>query len=118
MPYQRKKELKECYFGNFEGQDERLNPQPPYKDFFVQYGGESETQLQDRMHKAIFSIMENTEKDDQVLIVSHAGAILNFLSTLNLNPFKIKEKGFSNCSVLVFDYKNKELSLEKIINPK
>lgn len=117
LPYQRRKDIKECYFGNFEGQDERLNPKPPYKDFFVQYGGESESHLQKRMHEAIFSIMEKTEQNDQVLIVSHAGAIFNFLSTVNINPAKIKKAGFSNCSVLVFNYQDKQLTLEKIINP-
>lgn len=118
LPYHRRKDLKEWYFGNFEGQDERLNPQPPYKDFFVPYGGESQKQVQDRIHKAVFSIMENTEKDDQALIVSHAGAIFNFLLSVDVDALKIRKAGFSNCSVLVFDYKNDNLYLEKIVNPK
>ncbi len=42
ISYQRLKGLKEEYFGSFEGQDERLNPQVPYNDFFVQYGGEDQ----------------------------------------------------------------------------
>lgn len=33
ISYQRLKGLKEEYFGSFEGQDERLNPQVPYNDF-------------------------------------------------------------------------------------
>lgn len=41
--------LKEEYFGSFEGQDGRLNPEPPYKDFFVQYGGENQQDVQKRI---------------------------------------------------------------------
>ncbi len=42
LPYTSRKDLKEWNFGRLEGEGEHLNPQLPYRDFFVQYGGEDE----------------------------------------------------------------------------
>ncbi len=45
MDYTRLKGLKEWNFGSIEGESESLNPPLPYKDFFVQYGGEEEKEF-------------------------------------------------------------------------
>lgn len=116
QPYKRLKGLKECYFGQFEGQDERLNPQPPYGDFFLQYGGESEAQVQQRMKKTLTQIMDQTKKDEQILVVSYAGAMVNFAVSLGLNARKIIASGFQNCSILEFNYTNKRFEFKRLIN--
>lgn len=116
QPYKRLKGLKECYFGQFEGQDERLNPKPPYGDFFVQYGGESELQVQRRMKKTLTKIMAQTESGQQIVVVSHAGAIINFAVSLGLDGRKIIASGFQNCSILKFSYVNKHFKFAGLIN--
>lgn len=116
LPYQRLKGLKECYFGQFEGQDERLNPRPPYGNFFVQYGGESEAQVQQRMKKTLTRIMNQTGTDQQVLVVSHAGAMVNFAVSLGLDASKIIAASFQNCSILEFNYINKQFEFKQLIN--
>ena len=117
LPYQRLKGLKECNFGEFEGQDERLNPQPPYGDFFVQYGGESDVQVQQRLLKALSQIMQSANKNENILVVSHAGAIFNFLVAANIDVTPIVGQRFGNCSIVVIDYQNNKFRFEKVINP-
>lgn len=117
LPYQRLKGLKECNFGEFEGQDERLNLQPPYGDFFVQYGGESDVQVQQRLLKALSQIMQSANKNENILVVSHAGAIFNFLVAANIDVTPIVGQRFGNCSIVVIDYQNNKFRFEKVINP-
>lgn len=76
MPYTRLKGLKEWNFGEFEGKDECLNPPLPYKDFFVQFGGESQQQLIDRMNTTLKEVVDMN--NEVILIVSHGAAITNF----------------------------------------
>ncbi|GAA0340622.1 hypothetical protein GCM10008931_35480 [Oceanobacillus oncorhynchi subsp. oncorhynchi] len=58
MPYKRVKGLKEWNFGTFEAEHEYLNPQLPYRDFFVAYGGEEEMQLRKRVSDTLLKIMQ------------------------------------------------------------
>ncbi|WP_308556421.1 histidine phosphatase family protein [uncultured Lactobacillus sp.] len=118
LPYQRLKGLKECYFGSFEAQDERLNPPIPYKDFFVKYGGESEDQVVKRMTDTLLKIAQDNPGDKNILIVSHAGAILNFLKSINADMDKIFKIGFSNASVAKIEFDNGQFKLTKIITKK
>lgn len=53
IPFKREKDLREFAFGRYEAHDESLNPKPPYGDFFKQFGGESQDEVQDRMDKTI-----------------------------------------------------------------
>lgn len=106
MPYQRLKGLKEYDFGVFEGQSEQLNPKivgkNGYGDFFVQFGGESADQVAHRMAQTITAIM-NQEDHQQVLIVSHGGAIFSF-ARLYFDAVKILGQGFKNLSTLIFTF--------------
>lgn len=117
IPYQRLKGLKECNFGEFEGQDERLNPKPPYGDFFVQYGGESDIQVQHRLLKTLSEIMQSADDNNNILVVSHAGAIFNFLVAAGIDVTQVIGHRFGNCSVLVFDYQNNNFKFKELINP-
>lgn len=114
--YDRLKELKEQNFGSFEAHDERLNPPLPYKDFFVKYGGEDEKDVSQRMITALTAIMENAQENDNILVVSHAGAIFNFFRGLDFDMDKIFASHFSNCSVAKLIYDNGQFKLKKIIN--
>ena len=81
MPYVRTKGLKENYYGELEGESERLNSHLTPKDcetFYLQYKGESSNTTRDRMVKTLTEIM-NKEDHHSVLAVSHSGACFNFL---------------------------------------
>lgn len=117
MPYTRLKGLKEMGFGSFEAQDERLNPKPPYHDFFVQYGGEDQEEVKERMIKALSEIMAKVKNNEKVLAVSHAGACFNFLMATGVDPQTALKQRFGNCSIMIFNYQNGKFQLEKIVNP-
>lgn len=116
MPYQRCKGLKEMNFGIFEGESEDLNPdRKVFEDFFVAYGGESRTMVRERLVATCKEIMEK-EDHQSVLVVSHAGACLHFLSEW-MDPSAIMKDGFGNCTILKFAYENGSFTLLEVIRP-
>lgn len=117
MSYQRIKGLKEWNFGSFEAQDERLDPPQPYGDFFVKYGGESQKDLAERMYMTISSLMSCCKESDNVLIVSHGGAIANFMRRTGFDwkNFRANYK-FTNCSVLRIEYQDNKYNFRGVIN--
>ncbi|WP_353956626.1 histidine phosphatase family protein [Allocoprobacillus halotolerans] len=80
QPYQRCKGLKENNYGLLEGEPDYLAENDPQKcaTYYLQFGGESNETLKERMVKTLTEIMD---KDDHqsVLAVSHGGACFNFL---------------------------------------
>ncbi|MCT6892051.1 MAG: histidine phosphatase family protein, partial [Lactobacillus sp.] len=95
---------------------EHLNPPLPYKDFFVQFGGESQEQVVARINKAITEITEFS-CHKQILIVSHGGAIANFYRKWEeYNTFKRKDH-IRNCAVLKYEYEDGIFRLQSIFNP-
>lgn len=117
MPFKRDKNLKEMAFGKFEAHDETLNPKPPYGDFFKQFGGESATEVQTRMDQAVRSILQDIPDNKNVLIVSHAGAIVNFLVKEFSASVLLHVKHFGNCGVVILTYDGKDFTLKKVVNP-
>lgn len=116
MPYKRLKGLKENFYGELEGESERLNSHLTPKDcetFYLQYGGESSNTVKDRMTKTLTEIMEK-EDHQSVLAVSHGGACFNFLRGLQ-DPTNELRKGFGNCCIFVFEFDNHRFSLKEII---
>lgn len=116
LSYQRLKGLKEQFFGSFEAEDERLNPPIPYEDFFVKYGGESQDQVKKRMLDTVLKIARENKSSSNILIVSHAGAIFNFLEAINADVEQVFKIGFTNASVAKIEFKNDQLKLVSIIN--
>lgn len=116
MPYKRLKGLKENFYGELEGESERLNSHLTPKDcetFYLQYGGESSNTVKDRMTKTLTEIMKK-EDHQSVLAVSHGGACFNFLRGLQ-DPTNELRKGFGNCCIFVFEFDNHQFSLKEII---
>lgn len=115
IPYTRLKGLKEMNFDVFEGESEDLKPldKKDYENFFVKYGGESLSQVKERMLKTCTEIME---KDDHntVLAVSHGLASLCFLSNFE-DTDEMMKKGIPNCTIFKYEYENKEFKLIEII---
>lgn len=114
IPYVRLKGLKEMSFGLFEGESEDLKPKKrDYENFFVEYGGESLSQVGERMLKTCTEIMEK-EDHKVVLAVSHGVASLCFLSNFQ-DTHEIMQTGIPNCTIFKYEYENKEFKLVDII---
>ncbi|EHR32608.1 histidine phosphatase family protein [Helcococcus kunzii] len=115
MPYKRVKGLREWNFGDLEGEGEHLNPPLPYRDFFVQFGGEDEFEFQKRMVDTITEIAENTEGEN-ILIVSHGAAIAQFYRYwLDKSEVRRGEGGIQNCSLFHYHYVDGEFILQEIV---
>ena len=113
LPYLRKKGLREHGFGQFEGQPEYLNPTPPYGDFFVPWGGESDAQLEARITQTIGTIMEQATGAN-ILVVSHAGACHTFLQ--HYAPNQLHQR-LPNAGIIIFDYAQGDFKLRQIVDP-
>lgn len=120
QPYRRLKGLKEWDFGVFEGQPEFLNPhvQPErnsYGDFFVQFQGESDLDVQARMDKTLTKIMEQATDGENILAVSHGGAIYAFLlKWVDINVIRQKIS-LHNCAVVKLTYDQGKFKFENVI---
>lgn len=115
MPYTRLKGLKEWNFGTFEGESEDLNPKLPYGDFFVQFNGEGEKEMQQRVAATCEEIMEDSE-NNVVLAVSHGAACRGFMRYWNHTSSMDLKGRIGNCCILKFEYENREFKLVEIIN--
>jgi len=114
LTYTRLKGLKEWNFGTFEGESEDLNPPLPYGDFFVKFGGEDQTELQERIAITCQKIME--EDNEVVLAVSHGAALRNFMRVWEHRSSIVQQDRIGNCCILKFEYENREFKLVEIIN--
>ena len=119
MEYVRLKGLKEWNFGTFEGESEDLNPKNKkcgtYGDFFVQYNGEEDLEVQKRMNKTLTEIM-NKEDHETVLAVSHGGACFMFLRKWE-DLSKREKIHFTNCCILKFEFEDNEFKFIEVIDP-
>lgn len=114
MPYTRLKGLKEWNFGAFEGKDECLNPPLPYGDFFKQFGGESDVEVQKRLSGTLLKIMQK-EDHKNVLAVAHGGACAQFM-LFWLHTSKIpRVRGIGNCAIFIYEFENDTFTLTEYI---
>lgn len=115
MSYKRIKGLKEMFYGELEGESERLNCKTPQEceTYYLQFGGESSNTVLKRMKETLINIMK---QDDhyQVLAVSHSGACYNFLRAWQ-DPMEELKKGFGNCCIFVYEFENDVFTLEEVI---
>lgn len=119
MPYTRLKGLKEQFYGELEGESERLNRHLTPKDcetFYLQYHGESSNTVKDRMMATLKEVMDK-EDHHSVLAVSHSGACFNFLRGIQ-DPMEELKKGFGNCCVFVYEYEDGLFRLLEVIRQK
>lgn len=112
LTYTRLKGLKELNFGLFESESEDLHPDMETREsHYVQFGGESRSQLRNRMVETCIGIMEQTDHH-AVLAVSHAGACKQFLSEWQ-DPADEAKKGFTNCCIFEYSYKDSSLVCDR-----
>nr|WP_284248700.1 histidine phosphatase family protein [Tetragenococcus halophilus] len=115
MPYKRVKGLKEWNFGRFEGEHEYLNPELPYRDFFVQFDGEGEDEVQKRISDCLLKIMQG-EDGKNVLAVSHGATCGRFAANWAHKSNVFKNAPVANCCVFVYEFENNEFTLLEIVN--
>jgi probable phosphoglycerate mutase len=115
MPYTRLKGIKEWNFGVYEGKDECLNPKPPYGDFFVQFGGEAEMQVRERMNRTLTEVMRK-EDHQVVLAVSHGGACAGMARYWASNNKVQYTPGIKNCAIFRYEFEDDKFSLCEVIN--
>lgn len=116
MSYRRVKGLKEWNFGTFEGEAEFLNPPLPYGDFFVNYGGEAETDLRQRISKTLAEIMGEAA-GETILAVSHGASCRQFMRQWAHTSQVDQKSRLKNCCILKFNYSTDgTFQLEEIIN--
>lgn len=113
QPYERRKNLREWNFGSYEGEGEHLNPPLPYNDFFVQFGGEAQTEVAARINHEITEIAEQHE--GPILIVTHGGAMANFYRQWEAHSPLRRTGPIQNCSFFRYEYEAGTFRLEEII---
>ncbi|MBY7142267.1 histidine phosphatase family protein [Virgibacillus sp. NKC19-3] len=115
LPYTRLKGLKEMNYGLFEGESQDLNPKSldDFETFFVPYGGESRSDVKERMVKTCTEIMEK-DNHVNVLAVSHSGACFNFLDVWQDSKNELA-KGFPNCCIFKYEYEDRTFTLLEVI---
>lgn len=116
-PYTRLKGLKERYFAVFEGQDEALNPPfEKYDEVFSIYGGETRSDVQERMVNTLKKVMD---QDDHfcILAVSHAGACMSFFSAFADPDIIQRSGGVTNCAIFHYTYDGRTFHFQEIIRP-
>lgn len=115
IPYKRNKNLREWNFGRLEAEGEHLNPPLPYRDFFVQFGGEDERDFRNRISSAIATIA-NQSLGTNILIVSHGAAIAQFYRVWEDHSPVKRQGSIQNCSIFKYEYSNNQFKLLEIIN--
>lgn len=116
--YQRLKGLKEMNHGLYEGEPQFLQPDGAeyFETFYSQFGGESLSAVQKRMSSTLQHIMA-LDDHQQVLAVSHNGACVSFLQTLQQENKDELIQAYPNCAIFIFNYMDKQFELVDIIDP-
>lgn len=116
--YHRLKGLKEMHHGLYEGEPQFLQPAGPeyFETYYSQFGGESLSTVQERVVSALQQIMAK-EDHQQVLAVSHNGACVSFLQSLQQDGKDEWIRPYPNCVIFVLTYEQKQFQLANVIDP-
>lgn len=116
LPYERLKDLREVGFGAYKGKDSYLEPTGDLREtYFVPFGGERPSEVGARMERALTATMERDECQS-VLVVSHAGAMLNFYRRW-LALFEVDCQTFCNCQTFHYRFEEGRFVCVEIIDP-
>ena len=121
MPYERLDDLREAYFGLLEGMPSSLVvARPPFGDFLVQFGGESEGAFRERFCSCVDQIMRRSGHE-RVLVVTHGAVARVFLDEwAQGSPIWVPAPNGcpGNCSVMTFEFDNGAFELVSFFDPK
>lgn len=119
MAYERKKDLRECSFGAYEGKDDYL--EPPFDDpkvreqIIVGKGGESDAQISERMNRCLSEIMAQPDHQS-VLVVGSGGSLIRFFND-HRDTARADVKAFGNCMTYVYEWEDGVFSLMEAFMP-
>ena len=112
IPYTRLKGLKEWNFGLFEGESKYLIPKFPYNDFFVSYGGENSTKVQNRMNKTLTEIMKKDDNKNALVVSHEKSCSMFFLKWAKDNFENISSQ---NCTIFKYEFENEKFNFLEVI---
>lgn len=114
MPYERLEGLREWGFGVFEGERVGLMPPFPWGDFYVQFGGEGQLQVRERVCRTLGEVMARPGHE-RVIAVSHGSSIREFLAKWAPECHFENDSVPGNCSMMRFSCTDGEFKLEEVI---
>lgn len=103
LPYERVDGLKEFNYGDLEGDSisKGCGAKNDLETYYKQFGGESKTEVEDRMEKTMKELAE--KEGERILCVAHGACSYRFAN--RVDPKKAKKlRKFSNCLIYEFDY--------------
>ena len=107
IAYERLDGLREWYFCEFEAECISLMPARPWRDFFCQFGGESQAQVRERMVTTLDDVMTG-EGSACVLAVSHGSAIKEFMDAWEGEGADELARVPRNCATLHYVWHERE----------
>lgn len=109
QPYTRLKGIKEWGFGTYEAFPAHLVPRDQFENYFVQFGGEGQDDVVQRLEQAVHSIV-NQDSGDSILVVSHGVTLKVFYELWKeYNSVSEAYEGpFPNCVILKYEYEEEE----------
>ncbi len=113
--YTRCKGLKEIFLGTKEASPNSENPEYPYGDYFVPFGGEGLDAFTNRIYTTIFQIASQAT-GNTILLVSHGMAIRRFLTRVPDSDVCL-DSFIGNCGIVKLTFDNGKFTVEQIINP-
>ena len=102
VPHTAVEGLREWGFGLFEGESRLLMPPTPWGDFFADFEGEREADVQRRLSAAMTEIMMKPE-NRTVLAISHGAACMEFMRAWQPYATFHYEGIPGNCGVMRFE---------------
>lgn len=109
LSYERCKGVKEWNFGKLEGLTEDVDPPLPYGDFFKQYGGEGEREMQERILNACLDIMRRPGHES-VLTVSHGAAMAGLMRILGFDWASARKGKTTNGAIAELSFDGEKLT--------
>lgn len=113
LPYKRLKGLREWNFGVFEAEHDYLYPVGHDTEFFASFGGESETQVQQRFNQTMLEIMHH-DPAKTILVVSHGNSIRSFTHFWHKNKINPEQLILDNCCILKFTFEQNTFTFQNI----
>lgn len=116
LDYSRYDALKEFNYGLLEGESTDLACQKKddLNTYYVQFGGETPKQVEDRVEKAIRTIMEEDDAKS-ILIVMHGSNSFRFANRVEPSKARKMQK-FNNCIIYEYEYEDGHFDLKQVID--
>lgn len=103
FPFTMDKRLREWNFGVLEGQDNYVALRPSSGDYYLNFGGESQAQVEARFFTAVDEIMRRPGHGN-VLIVSHGATTRIFIEKWAEHARVTGETRIKNCGIVTFEF--------------